>query len=240
MTSATLTYSIWYQIFPARKASSHGLESTPPTKLDRSPSGKKREKSIETSPNKKASLESFLVRGRSNENPSRTNDNAGSGLAEKKNKSEHVGESNLEKPENPQERNKGTNATDSWLQRCGTGVSKFVKKSLLDTELGNVGQSQPYSTRALDVPHEQTGHCDNLRDSPQTEVAYDLQPAKDGQEKDEKDAELTQFANEFLSICVRYDIHIKCMLPVDLRLKLYPMNFFRRGIFGVVTFRIFK
>ena len=228
MTTATLTHGIWYQIFPARKASSHGLESTPPTKLDRSPSGKKREKSIETSPHKKASLENFLVRGRSNENPSRTNENACSGLAEKKIKSsEHVGEANLAKSENPPERNKGTNATDSWLQRCGTGVSKFVKKSLLDTELGNAGQSQPYSTRALDGLHEQTGHCDNLSDSPQTAVGDDLQPAKDGQENDEKDAQLTQFANEFLSICVRYDIHVKCMLPVHLQLKLYLMHFFR-------------
>lgn len=166
------------QIFPSRKPN-HAASAA--SKLETSPSGRKekrKENPTEVSSLRKGTLESFIVRSKSSENPSI------SGVGEKQQDglSGYVRQSTWPKSSCVS----GPNSTDSWLQGCGPHVSKSVPKWLLETELGNASDlNNPKSVNASPV-------------SSQSKLV------PDGSRESVSRGHLTQFADDFLSIYVRY------------------------------------
>lgn len=174
------------QIFPSRKANNAVSLASP--KLESSPSARKekrKENPSEVSPHKKGTLESFIVRSKSSENPC-----IGHGVFGEKQDgfSGYVRQSTWPKPSSVSGRADGTNSTDSWLQRCGPNVSKFVPKRLLGPEIGASDFSTPKSLNASPVSSQSKLVSDDLHTSRETVPR----------------GQFSQFADDFLSVWVRY------------------------------------
>lgn len=152
--------------------------------MESSPSGRKekrKENPTEVSPHKKGSLESFIVRSKSSENPS-------TGVVGEKQQdgySGYVRQATWLKASGVS----GPTSTDSWLQGCGPHVSKFVPKRLLDAELG--------SPSDLNTP--KSGNVSPVSSQSKLEL--------DGSTEAGSRGHFTQFADDFLSIYVRYGSH---------------------------------
>lgn len=105
-----------------------------------------------------------------------------------------------------------TNSTDSWLQGCRPSVSKFVPKRLLGPELGTNNFSTANNPKTVNgSSQEGSPYCSPF--SSQSKSVPDFSPAsrKAKGETIEK-GHFSQFADDFLSICVRYEIDLSNLL----------------------------
>jgi hypothetical protein len=185
------------QIFPSRKPNSAAPKSDAPS------SAKRKENPNEVSPSKKATLESFIVRSRSANNHSIAQ--ASSGFGEKQDGfNGYVRQSTWPRAPGVSGRSDGTNSTDSWLQGCRP---KFVPKRLLGPEL----ETNYFST--ANNPKTGIGACEEGSPysspfSSQSKISaagvFHASRAASGKAIDK--GHFTQFADDFLSICVRYGI----------------------------------
>lgn len=161
--------------------------------MDSSPSGRKekrKENPTEVSPHKKGTLESFIVRSKSSENPSIGHHGVFGDKPDGING--YVRQATWPKALSVSGRADGTSSTDSWLQRCGPNVSKFVPKRLLEPEIGASDFSTANSPKSLN-PSPVSSQSKLVPDSFQS-----------SREPVVPKGQFTQFAEDFLSKYARY------------------------------------
>ncbi|XP_073390265.1 helicase and polymerase-containing protein TEBICHI isoform X3 [Physcomitrium patens] len=177
------------QIFPARKVNAVVL---PSPKLNGPPHAKRKQNPAEVSPQKKGTLESFIVKSKSTDN--HPIGQAWSGYEDKQaGINRYIRQSTWPKP-----------STERWLQGCGSSASKFVPKRLLEPDISR----NDFCTANNSKPIFETGEGHHIGPClTESKSSPDLLQAsrkltRETTERSNSQGQLTQFADDHLSRCV--------------------------------------